>query len=672
MLQLFANLKVRTKVGLGFAAILILLVVVGGDSTIGLNAAGNGFATFASISQNTVRAALIERDVVALRRGLLAFVRSGDEAIATDSRALAGSIGKDLAEARDATLSAERKALFDKASGLIADYARGFETVVQLHAAQRAGINERMAPLGAALDKTLGDLVAGGIADKAYAEVADISVANASLNAARLNAWRYIAAGDPKELNRMHVNIEAFEAKLAQLATSIEDPHRREAAQSAIESAKTYRKTVDDVAAATTGLKEQVDVTMPPIAKGVFDTMEHARSGQVKAMATAQTTTQDDISATRTTSTVLSIAAVAGGLLIAWLIGAGIAGPVRGMTEAMRKLAGGDTGIVVPSIGRRDEVGAMAAAVQVFKDNMLETGRLRTEQEAAKQHAEQNRRQSMLDLADGFESRVGNIVRGVAAASTELQSTAQSLAATAEETTRQSTTVAAASEQASVNVQTVAQATEELSASISEISQQVAQASSMIQDGVRQANLSSEQVQGLTAASEKIGNVVQIISSIAGQTNLLALNATIEAARAGDAGKGFAVVASEVKALATQTARATEEITNQIRAIQEATESSAHLINGITETIGRVNAVATAIAAAVEQQGAATQEIARNVQQAAQGTQEVSSTIGGVNHAAQDTGAAAAQMLASAGELSQNGEILKTQMDAFLHEVRTA
>jgi methyl-accepting chemotaxis protein len=165
---------------------------------------------------------------------------------------------------------------------------------------------------------------------------------------------------------------------------------------------------------------------------------------------------------------------------------------------------------------------------------------------------------------------------------------------------------------------------------------------------------------------------VQIISSIAGQTNLLALNATIEAARAGDAGKGFAVVASEVKALATQTARATEEITNQIRAIQEATESSAHLINGITETIGRVNAVATAIAAAVEQQGAATQEIARNVQQAAQGTQEVSSTIGGVNHAAQDTGAAAAQMLASAGELSQNGEILKTQMDAFLHEVRTA
>jgi methyl-accepting chemotaxis protein len=308
----------------------------------------------------------------------------------------------------------------------------------------------------------------------------------------------------------------------------------------------------------------------------------------------------------------------------------------------------------------------------VFKDNMLETDRLRVEQEAAKLRAEAERRQSMLQLADGFESRVGNIVKGVAAASTELQSTAQALAATAEETMRQSTAVAGASEEATQNVQTVASATEELSASISEISHQVAQASGMIREGVRQANLSNEQVQGLTGASERIGDVVRIISGIAGQTNLLALNATIEAARAGDAGKGFAVVASEVKALANQTAKATEEIAALIRMIQDATQSSAQLIRGIAETIGRVDEVATTIALAVEQQGSATQEIARNVLQAAQGTQEVSGSIGGVSQAAQETGAAATEMLASAGELSKNGETLKTQMDMFLREIRAA
>jgi methyl-accepting chemotaxis protein len=361
---------------------------------------------------------------------------------------------------------------------------------------------------------------------------------------------------------------------------------------------------------------------------------------------------------------------VVAALAIAWLIGSVIANPLIAMTGVMRKLAGGDMNVQIPSAGRRDEVGQMASAVQVFKENMVETERLRDEQEAQTQRAEQDRRQSVQDLANGFEARVGTIIKGVAAASTELQSTAQSLAATAAETTRQSMTVAAASDQATQNVHTVAQASEELSASIGVISEQVAQASGMIRDGVRQANLSNEQVQGLTAASERIGDVVRIISVIAGQTNLLALNATIEAARAGDAGKGFAVVAGEVKALATQTARATDEIAVQIRTIQEATRSSAQLISGIAETIGKVDEVATAIASAVEEQGSATQAIARSVLQAAQGTQEVSRNIGDVRHAAQETGAAAGQMLESAGELSENSETLKTQMDAFLREVR--
>jgi len=314
----------------------------------------------------------------------------------------------------------------------------------------------------------------------------------------------------------------------------------------------------------------------------------------------------------------------------------------------------------------------MANAVQVFKDNMIETERLRAEQELNKQRAAAERRSAVLDLAARFEANIGGIVNGVAAAATELQSTAEAMAATSEETTRQASTVAAASEQATTSAQTVATATEELSASIREISQQVTRSSDMIGAAVQQANRSDEQVSGLAAAAEKIGDVLRLISGIAGQTNLLALNATIEAARAGDAGKGFAVVASEVKALATQTAKATEQIGVQIKAIQDASRGSALSIKGIAETIGRVNETSAAIAAAVEEQGVATQEIARNVAQAAQGTQEVTNNITSVSQAAELTGAAAAQTLTAAGELSKNGELLKQQVEAFLCEVRAA
>jgi methyl-accepting chemotaxis protein len=350
----------------------------------------------------------------------------------------------------------------------------------------------------------------------------------------------------------------------------------------------------------------------------------------------------------------------------------GLSRPIGRLNAAMASFARNDLTAETPGVGRGDEVGAMARTVEVFKTNALEINRLRAEQEAQKQRTTDERRQMMSDLAAKFEANAGSIVSGIASAATELQSTAQAMAATAEETTRQSTTVAAASEQATQNVQTVAAATEELTASIREISQQVTQAGAMIKNGVQQATKSNEQVQSLTAAAEKIGDVVRIISGIASQTNLLALNATIEAARAGDAGKGFAVVASEVKALANQTAKATGEIAEQIKAIQEATQISAQSIQSVTDIIGKVSETTTAIASAVEEQGAATQEISRNVTQAAQGTQEVSGNIGGVSHAAQQTGAAAVQVLASAGQLSQNGEALKAQVAAFLREVRAA
>ncbi len=354
------------------------------------------------------------------------------------------------------------------------------------------------------------------------------------------------------------------------------------------------------------------------------------------------------------------------------LIGRGITGPIERLIAVMRRLADGDNEVMVPDAARRDEVGVMARAVQVFKDNATKMEAMRAEQAETERRAEAEKRRVLAELASRFEASVKGVAGAVSTASREIETTAGSMSSTAEEAQRQALTVSTAAEQASANVQTVATASDELSASIAEIGRQVAEASRIAGKAAEDGQRTDASVQGLAETAQKIGDVVALITDIASQTNLLALNATIEAARAGDAGKGFAVVASEVKTLATQTAKATEDIRLQITAIQTETQSAVGAIRGICETIRSVNEISGAIAAAVEEQAAATQEIARNIQQAAQGTGQVSGNIGGVSAAARDTGAAATQVVGAAGSLAREAEKLTGEVDTFLASLRAA
>jgi methyl-accepting chemotaxis protein len=423
-------------------------------------------------------------------------------------------------------------------------------------------------------------------------------------------------------------------------------------------------------------LTKQIDSLVDGEMTTEADQIDNAAAAIRETAGHEQTVAANDIQGTIAISQRISIGLVGVGLIlgaaIAWLITSSTVRPIRLLTAVTTRLADSDWATEVPGTERADELGTMAKAVAVFKTKGMDAERLRAEQGELQNRAEIERRRSMHELADAFESKVGGLVSALSSAATELQVTAQSMTGVARETTRQTTTVVAAAEQASVNVQTVAAAAEELASSVDEISRQVMQSTKIAGQAVEDAKHTDTVVRALAEGAQKIGEIVSLISHIAGQTNLLALNATIEAARAGDAGKGFAVVASEVKSLAAQTAKATEQISQQVAEMQSATKEAVNSIHGIGARIGEVSEITATIATAIQGQGAATQEIASSVQQAATGTREVTTNIVGVSKGADSTGTAANQVLGAANDLTRQAEQLSSEVGQLVAGVKRA
>jgi methyl-accepting chemotaxis protein len=666
-----ANLKVRTKIFGGFACVLAVLAIVSGSGVVALSRIGDADEAVARLTRSVNTAADIALQFDITGRMVAEFAQTGNPAVLPPYEAAMAKTRAAIDRALATMRSPDRLAKAQDLATVSQSYAQSFEHVKAAVKQARTTEIEVLGPTGIALHDDLEDLAAAAAADGNNDAQLLTLTGLESLMAARLEADKAVSKQDAAQARKAEDAFKEMKQSLDRIEAAVKDTDLKPRLDEIVVLTAKYTSGVHAALASSKEIFALVDGEMHTDADRLDADIDSIKQSAGQEQALAQTAIKDAISSGKTVALTMVSIGMALGLLLAWSIGSAIAKSVLGMTDAMRGLAGGNTAVIVPGVGRGDEIGLMAGALQVFKDNQIAADKLQVEQEAAR--AAKGQRAARLGaLTRGFEAKVGELVGMVASAATELQATARSMTGTSGQATRQATNVSVAAEEASTNVQTVAAAAEQLASSINEILRQVAQSAAVAGKARDDARHTDKIVKELAEGAQKIGDVVGLISNIAGQTNLLALNATIEAARAGEAGKGFAVVASEVKGLATQTAKATGDIARQVSQIQGATQEAVASIGAIGATIGEISDIAAAIAAAVEQQGAATREIARNVQQAAAGTQEVTSNIAGVSQGANDTGAAASQVLGAAEELSRQAELLRSEVDQYIAGVKAA
>ena len=664
-----ADLRIRSRLYLGFGAIILIGLASAITALLSVEMLGGQIRNEARVSDILTHVLRADTQLEIIRRAQTRIVMLADPDAVSDLRAAEAVARDQLASAIAKSLLPARKAVYVSVVDHLTELKPKTEQLIQLAQTVQAARLRLMArgdALTATADVVMKLARAAGTPDQLTAA----SNVDRAILLVRVQAWRFLALADQGGPGRFSTALGAANAAIGQLRTMATADMQQ--AVPAIDDA--LKSFADEFTAVSDASKAQTDLfngtTRPMIIQMQAD-LTGAHDTVIASAEESIIQSNAMVSTVQVIQVALGVFGLLLGLALAFAIARGILRPIAALTGAMARLAAGDNATAVPDADRRHEIGDMARAMLVFKQNAIDQARLTAEKELARL-AREERAARLETLTTGFERLAGELMGQVASAATELQATAQSLAGNAGDATRQATNVAAAAEQASVNVQTVAAAAEELSVSVAEISRQVLQSAKVAGQALDDARRTDTVVQALAEGAQKIGEVVGLINNIAGQTNLLALNATIEAARAGDAGKGFAVVASEVKSLATQTARATEDISRQIGQIQSATRDAVQSIQGISRTIDEISQIGAAISVAVEQQGSATQEIARNVQQAAAGTHEVSSNIAGVSQGAEETRTTASQVLGAADELARQAEDLRSEVTRYIAGVQAA
>lgn len=666
------NLKVSTRIFGGFGIVLALLALVGGLSVFALDDAEVTFEEYRALAEQANAVAVVQAHLLTTSIKAKDFIITKSDTAADAVHKYVDRTIADIEHALTVVQDPERKKLLLGMAEDMAEYERHFDRVIELNNQRNAVVTEVLKEAGPRVEKELTEIMDSAYADGDAEAAYETAVVQRQLLLAELHATEFLVNNREDTYKKTMHEFEELTASANALASRLQNPGRRALAQDAASYIGKYRDAFDKVhgiiVERNTEIASELDVIGPRIAKAI-ENYEVSIQEQ-------QTRIGTEASAHIHQSVIVDMAvagfSLAFGAVMAWIIGTGISGPIQRMTSAMKEIAEGNKTIEVPSRDQKDEIGAMAGAVQVFKENALEVDRLNEEQAERDRTAEEEKRQAMMALADDFEASVKQVVASVSTGASDITAAAQQLTSAAESAAQKSTAVADASTEASGNVQTVAAASEEMSSSIQEIARQVSESTRSTGDAKDEVEQTDAVVRDLAEAAQKIGEVVTLISDIAEQTNLLALNATIEAARAGESGKGFAVVASEVKNLAQQTAKATGEIAQQIDGVQSTTDTAVQAIGRIKDTIMKVDEIAGSISAAVEEQTAAVAEISNSTQHAARGTQQVNENIGEVQRSSEETGTAARRALDTATDLSGQSDDLRQKVEQFLGRVRAA